>query len=116
MFRKLTNKKNTYSVHRCVKREKSLFHELIQGLVILSTDLRHHVTGDESRPAPDRPTIKAIIILIPVYLKQTKEKNASTIGLKCKANYITSAEPHLDDLSLFKRQFLIRRIGVRGHG
>lgn len=111
----MTWKTPTDSVHRGIEREKSLFHELIHGLIILSTDFWHHVTGNKTRPASDLPTIKAIIILIAIHLRHTDRGM-----LKQWKDYLTTSltpvEQYLYYLTLFKREFLVSCVRVRGHG
>lgn len=60
--------RRTDSVHRGAERQEALFQQLVQGLLILGADLRHHVAGDETRPAPQVPFIEAVRVFVAVHL------------------------------------------------
>lgn len=66
----------TYFLHRRVEREEALSEKLVYHLLVVSLDLRDHVTGDEADAGTGLPTVEAICIFVTVNLEPWKEVGA----------------------------------------
>lgn len=75
---------STDSVHRGAERQEALFDKLVQGLVVVSLDLWHHITGDQTHSAPQISSVEAIGVFVTVNLSDNTEVAASTVGMGAK--------------------------------
>lgn len=107
---------STYFVHRGTEWQKALFDEVIHGLVVVCSYLRHHVTGYQPHPAFHFSSVKPIQVLITVHLAVVKTKTLNlSLVVRDRIQYKCESS-HLNDLPLFEWKLLISCVRIGGHG